>query len=147
MLSNGENIEPSPIEDAMLSCKLIDQVVLTGQDKKRLSAITVLNPQELTSRGFFDNGEGEKIQELVDIINDPHCSKEDYEQASGRLQNCSQKIKSDKKLLALINDEVKHLLKNYRKWEQVGSFNIILEPVSVADINIRLLLFCHLSTN
>ena len=78
VLSNGENIEPNPIEDALLGCKLIDQVVLRGQDKKQLSAIVVLNPRELATAGFIDEKEGERLQQLVDQINEPLCSVGQY---------------------------------------------------------------------
>jgi len=131
VLSNGENIEPSPIEDAMLGCKFIDQVVLAGQDKKRLSAIAVLNPQELYNAGFIDHDEGERLQSLVDIINNPQCSKDEYAQSSTELSKVSEKLKSDTKLLALVNENVKHLLKRFRPWEQVGRFKLTLEPVSI----------------
>jgi long-chain acyl-CoA synthetase len=60
--SNGENIEPNPIEDALLGCKLVDQVVLRGQDDKQLSAIVVLNPRELASEGYVDKEKGERLQ-------------------------------------------------------------------------------------
>ena len=41
VLSNGENIEPTPIEDACLRSQYISQIVLVGQDQKSLGAIVV----------------------------------------------------------------------------------------------------------
>ncbi len=41
VLSNGENIEPQPIEDACLRSKYISQIVLVGQDQKSLGALIV----------------------------------------------------------------------------------------------------------
>jgi long-subunit acyl-CoA synthetase (AMP-forming) len=61
-ISNGENIEPNPIEDALLGCKLVDQVVLRGQDEKQLRAIVVLNPRELANEGYVDKVKGEWLQ-------------------------------------------------------------------------------------
>lgn len=132
VLSNGENIEPSPIEDAMLSCKLIDQVVLAGQDEKRLSAIVVVNPQELADKGVIRQDEGEQLQELVNIINDPHCSMDDYIQASTKL-NKFKPIMSNKKLSNLVNEDVKRLLRGFRIWEQVGTFMFTLEPFAMSN--------------
>jgi long-chain acyl-CoA synthetase len=43
VLSNGENIEPQPIEDYLLSSPLIDQIMLVGQDQKMLGALIVPN--------------------------------------------------------------------------------------------------------
>ncbi len=55
VLSNGENIEPSPIEDAIMSeSDLVEQVMLTGQDGRSLIAITVVNPNALADAGLLE---------------------------------------------------------------------------------------------
>lgn len=41
VLSNGENIEPQGIEDICLTCPLISQMVLIGQDRQSLGALVV----------------------------------------------------------------------------------------------------------
>jgi long-chain acyl-CoA synthetase len=43
VLSNGENIEPQPMEDYFLRSPLIDQIMLVGQDQKMLGALIVPN--------------------------------------------------------------------------------------------------------
>jgi long-chain acyl-CoA synthetase len=43
VLSNGENIEPQPLEDACLRSPYIDQIMLVGQDQKSLGALIVPN--------------------------------------------------------------------------------------------------------
>ncbi|MBW4622801.1 MAG: AMP-binding protein [Cyanosarcina radialis HA8281-LM2] len=43
VLTNGENIEPQPIEDACLRSPYIDQIMLVGQDRKLLGALVVPN--------------------------------------------------------------------------------------------------------
>lgn len=43
VLTNGENIEPQPIEDACLRSPYIDQIMLVGQDEKILGALIVPN--------------------------------------------------------------------------------------------------------
>lgn len=43
VLSNGENIEPQPIEDACVRSPYIDQIMLVGQDQKQLGALIVPN--------------------------------------------------------------------------------------------------------
>jgi long-chain acyl-CoA synthetase len=47
VLSNGENIDPQPIEDHLLSGAVIDQVMLVGQDQKVLGALVVPNLEAL----------------------------------------------------------------------------------------------------
>lgn len=43
VLTNGENIEPQPIEDACLRSPYIDQIMLVGQDQKSVGALIVPN--------------------------------------------------------------------------------------------------------
>jgi len=47
VLSNGENIEPLPIENACLRSRYIDQIMLVGQDQKSIGALIVPNIDEL----------------------------------------------------------------------------------------------------
>jgi long-chain acyl-CoA synthetase len=64
VLSNGENIEPQPIEDACLRSKYISQIVVVGQDQKSLGALIVpdlealaqanLDPTDLASSQIID---------------------------------------------------------------------------------------------
>ena len=41
VLSSGENIEPGPLEDCLVACPLVEQVMLVGQDRKSLGALVV----------------------------------------------------------------------------------------------------------
>ncbi len=47
VLSNGENIEPQPIENACLRSPYIDQIMLVGQDMRSLGALIVPNEDAL----------------------------------------------------------------------------------------------------
>lgn len=47
VLSTGENVEPSEIEAAALRSSLIQQIVVIGQDQRRLGAIIVPNKEEI----------------------------------------------------------------------------------------------------
>ena len=57
VLSNGENIEPVPIEDALLESPMISQIVLVGQDEDNLGALIVPSEEALKTFG----GEPEKL--------------------------------------------------------------------------------------
>ena len=53
VLSSGENIEPNPLESAILSAEFINQVQLLGQDRKNLTALIVPN-FEYIENYFFE---------------------------------------------------------------------------------------------
>ena len=70
VLTNGENIEPQPIEDACLRSAYIDQVVLVGQDQKQLGVLIVPNLSALEAAGLIPTAAN-----LVDILPELHNSK------------------------------------------------------------------------
>ena len=47
VLTNGENIEPTPVENACLRSPYVDQIMLVGQDQKVLGALIVPNTEAL----------------------------------------------------------------------------------------------------
>ena len=50
VLTNGENIEPTPIENACLRSPYVDQIMLVGQDQKFIGALIVPNREALEKR-------------------------------------------------------------------------------------------------
>lgn len=54
VLTNGENIEPQPIEDACLQSPYIDQIMLVGQDQKVLGVLVVPNLETLAAGKTLD---------------------------------------------------------------------------------------------
>lgn len=53
VLSNGENVEPIPIEDACLGSPYIDQIVLVGQDQSSVGALIVPSQEALEKCGIL----------------------------------------------------------------------------------------------
>jgi len=49
VLSSGENIEPGPLEECLVACSLVEQVMLVGQDRKALAALVVPRAEALTA--------------------------------------------------------------------------------------------------
>ncbi len=47
VLTNGENIEPTPVENACLRSPYVDQIMLVGQDQKAVGALVVPNKEVL----------------------------------------------------------------------------------------------------
>ena len=53
VLSNGENIEPVPIEEACLESPYIDQIMLVGQDQSSIGALVVPSEAALQKCGIL----------------------------------------------------------------------------------------------
>jgi long-chain acyl-CoA synthetase len=51
VLSNGENVEPEPIENLCLRSPYVDQIVVVGQDRRSLGALIVPNWDHLQNWG------------------------------------------------------------------------------------------------
>ena len=68
VLSNGENIEPESLEQACLSSKYINQIVIAGQDKNALSAIVVPDFEALNIDNKADLHKNNELKQK--ILND-----------------------------------------------------------------------------
>jgi long-chain acyl-CoA synthetase len=145
VLSNGENIEPVPIEDAIMGdIPLVDQVMVTtasvgGEgDGKNLIAITVLNPQALYDNGFLkDADQLKRLQEAVEAVNSPQCSIEDYgKYSTDILLPTTQQLRSNPDAIKFLTQSVKDVLTTagkFRKWELVQDFCITMEPFAMVN--------------
>ena len=134
VLSNGENIEPSPIEDAIIGqIPMIQQVMLTGQDGRSLIAIVVLNINELVDSGFLNGNVGKTLQKHFDRVNDPKCTGDDCIQGCLTLNDASDGIRKNSVLVNLLMEKISKATAGFRKWEQVGSIYLTLEPFSMCN--------------
>lgn len=121
VLSNGENIEPQPIEDACLRSPYIDQIMLVGQDQRSLGALIVPNLDAL-----------EKWAEVENInlpTQDDSTENED--------QKIGQKIDLENKIIQdLYRKELNREVQNrpgYRVDDRIGPFKLIPEPFSMEN--------------
>ncbi len=118
VLTNGENIEPLPIEDACLRSQFIDQIMLVGQDKKSLGAFIVPNL--------------EALEKWAEAQNVELCVKEDNVTTS-----TSQIINLESKMIQdLFRQELVREVRNrpgYRPDDRIGPFQLILEPFSMEN--------------
>ncbi|MEO6862481.1 MAG: long-chain fatty acid--CoA ligase, partial [Microcoleus sp.] len=106
VLSNGENIEPQPIEDASLRSPYIDQIIVVGQDQKSIGALIVPNP--------------EAVQKWAETQNPP-IHEIDW----------NSKIIQD-----LFRQELNREVQNrpgYRADDRIGPFRLIQEPFSMEN--------------
>ena len=118
VLSNGENIEPQPIEDACLRSVYIDQIMLVGQDQKMLGALIVPNLDMLKSWAEDQNLH----------LNIP--SKDELKNVLADNDLYSQSIQD------LYRKELKKEVQNrpgYRSDDLIKTFDFILEPFSIEN--------------
>jgi long-chain acyl-CoA synthetase len=118
VLSNGENIEPQPIEDACVRSPYIDQIMLVGQDQKALGALIVPN-----------------LDTLIQWAKDNHPSLQ-IPHADTDLTTLPQSDLYSRPVLDLFKQELNREVKNrpgYRADDQIKAFRLILEPFSQAN--------------
>lgn len=117
VLSNGENIEPQPIEDACVRSPYIDQMVLVGQDQKVLGALIVPNFDALEK---WANSQNLKLKlPNSESVND----NEALDLESPPVQDLFRKE---------LNREVKNR-PSYRVDDRIGPFRLILEPFTMEN--------------
>jgi long-chain acyl-CoA synthetase len=113
VLTNGENIEPQPIEDACLRSPYIDQIMLVGQDRRSLGALIVPNLEALQQ--WAEEGRGEE----------------------NLYPNATQEIDLESKIVQdLFRQELNREVQNrpgYRPDDRIGPFKLILEPFSIEN--------------
>ena len=114
VLTNGENIEPQPIEDACVRSPYIDQIMLLGQDQRILGALIVPNLEALKQWAASQNltlrlpGENLSADNAIEVESKP--------------------------IQDLIRQELTREVKDrpgYRADDRIGPFRLILEPFSI----------------
>jgi long-chain acyl-CoA synthetase len=119
VLTNGENIEPQPIEDACLRSPYIDQVMLVGQDEKVIGALIVPNLEALQQWATAQN----KGLQIPDQQED---------KTSG--DAASVLTLESKEVQDLFRQELNREVKNrpgYRPDDRIGPFRLLPEPFSI----------------
>jgi len=129
VLTNGENIEPQPIEDACQRSLYIDQIMLVGQDRQSLGALIVPNLDALQQWASTQNcrlqlPDSALNSSAADII---HSSDDAAIEA---LDFDHQKIQAlfKKELLREVKDRP-----GYRPDDRIGPFRLLLEPFAVEN--------------
>ncbi|MGB3191073.1 MAG: AMP-binding protein, partial [Limnoraphis sp.] len=117
VLSNGENIEPQPIEDACVRSPYIDQMILVGQDQKVLGALIVPNFEGLEKWAASQNLKLKLPNS--NLVND----SEGLDLESQPVQDLFRKE---------LNREVKNR-PSYRVDDRIGPFRLILEPFTMEN--------------
>jgi long-chain acyl-CoA synthetase len=116
VLTNGENIEPQPIEDACLRSIYIDQIMLVGQDCKCLGALIVPN---------LDNLKQWAQQQQLGL---------NFPEIGTSLADTEKSDLNNKAVRDLFRQELTREVKNragYRADDRIGEFTLILKPFSI----------------
>jgi long-chain acyl-CoA synthetase len=117
VLTNGENIEPQPIEDACLRSPYIDQIMLVGQDQRSLGALIVPNLEALEKWAI-----AQSLQ--LQLPNQENTASLDATQVT----------LDSKQVQDLYRQELTREVKNrpgYRPDDRIGPFRLITEPFSI----------------
>lgn len=130
VLTNGENIEPQPIEDACLRSSYISQIMLVGQDQKALGALIVPNLEalkewaEAQGAGLEVPGEALEVRSQEPTSSDTrHPTPDTWTLESKPVQD-------------LIRQELNREVLNrpgYRIDDRIGPFRLILEPFTMEN--------------
>ena len=115
VLTNGENIEPQPIEDACVRSMYINQIMLVGQDQRALGALIVPNLETLEQWIAAQNLD----------LNLPTPEATSEATANSDLNN--------KAIIDLYRQELTREVKNrpgYKSDDRISDFRFIVEPFS-----------------
>lgn len=118
VLTNGENIEPQPIEDACVRSVYIDQIMLVGQDQRAIAALIVPNLETLQ----------QWVTEQKLNIKLPAVDSSPDAIASSDLNN--------KSIINLYRDELAREVKNrpgFKADDRITDFRFVIEPFSQAN--------------
>ncbi|MBX2861909.1 MAG: AMP-binding protein [Leptolyngbyaceae cyanobacterium MAG.088] len=110
VLTNGENIEPQPIENACARSPYVDQIMLVGQDQKVLGALIVPNLEALSQ---WASDQGITINEA----------------------NPAESL-NNSKVHTLFKQELTREVKarpGYRPDERISPFTLLSEPFSIEN--------------
>ena len=127
VLSNGENVEPGPIEDAILSSPLIDQVMLVGQDERSLGALVVPRLDGLLEHEVIDERLHRRARELL---------KQEAEENVKEIRALEMEMGLDPRVLNKLTEEIRELNESrdsYSRHERIGGFRMVLTPFSVEN--------------
>lgn len=117
VLSNGENVEPEPLEDACIRSDFIDQIVVVGQDQRSLGALIVPNLDKLQEWAS-------KHQVTLPILDD----QSDSQALPPTLDNQA--------VCGLLRKELNREVKNrpgYSRNDRIGPFQVLTEPFSIEN--------------
>jgi long-chain acyl-CoA synthetase len=130
VLSNGENVEPQTIEEAMTAhSPFIEQAMLVGQDSAYLGAVVVVSVPELVKEGFLSAEKGKMLDKILGPTPTSTGPAGDVEV----LRQEAASLRENPKFKEAIMADISRITGQFRPWERVGTAHVVLEPFSVAN--------------
>jgi long-chain acyl-CoA synthetase len=141
VLSNGENIEPQPIEDACVRSPYIDQIMLVGQDQRALGALIVPNLDALQqwiipklTPGIVDTSPDSKV--LTDALKQWFETQDSVGVKVADKEGKQTLILDGKVIQDLYRQELVREVQNrpgVRPDDRISVFRFVLEPFSIEN--------------
>ncbi|MEM9536059.1 MAG: AMP-binding protein [Cyanobacteria bacterium P01_E01_bin.45] len=125
VLTNGENIEPQPLEDACAQSPWVDQIVMVGQDRKRLAALVYPNITSLVQD--FGDSIAPEAQQLTGS-NDPT----QWADSDEFVQHLLSQSTIQKAVLTDLQQRLKQRV-GYRPDELVREFRFVPNPFTIEN--------------
>lgn len=125
VLSNGENIEPQPLENACIRSPYIDQIMLVGQDQRSLGALIVPNFEALQQWAIAQNYTLQLPESGPDLPTQTEAPP-----------NAAIISLEDQPVQNLFRKELNQAVQNrpgYRPDDRIGPFRLLLEPFSIEN--------------
>lgn len=126
VLSNGENIEPSAIEEALASSPLIDQVMLVGQDERSLGALVVPKLDALEEASLVPEGFRQRVDKLL----------QDHKGNSNEIAKAEEELIGNVRFWDAMENEIKSRNSeraSYSPNDKIIHLRMILTPFSVEN--------------
>ncbi len=101
--SQGKNVAPAPMENALATSAYVDQVVIIGDKRKFISAIIVPNYDNVTK---YLNSIDKSVSGNQAMIEHPEVNK-------------------------LIEKEIENAMEDFSKYEKVKKFSLLAEPFTI----------------
>lgn len=118
VLSNGENVEPEPLEAACSRSQYIDQILVVGQDQRSLGALIVPNFDALAAWA-------DKNQVDLPLPDDAH-SRSEQEPLTLDQSSVHDLLRQE------LNREVQDR-PGYSRNDRIGPFQVLLTPFSIEN--------------
>ncbi|CEL94456.1 unnamed protein product [Vitrella brassicaformis CCMP3155] len=119
VLSNGENIEPEPIEVDIMNSPLVDQAMLVGQDERQLGGLLVPNLDAMWEEGIVTTEARDKYKKLVEESSDERA-----------LRKAADELQSIPEVDAALRRLLREKSQSRRPDEAVRMYRLILQPFS-----------------
>lgn len=129
VLSNGENIAPQPIEECLIGSPLIEQAVVIGQDERFLSALLVLSPSELASRGLISKAESDTLEQVIG----PTPTSTGPVGDLSVLRKFADQLNKNPEIMKVIMDDIKKYNPSTKSQETISQIYVGFEPFSVKN--------------